>query len=71
MTHFTSHATHTTVIQTTALETTAEHITAHQATTLKTTVDQAHNHPTTHQNTCRAKMDCAAQYHIPTTEGLI
>ena len=51
MTHHTSHTAHITVIQNTPLETAAECVTAPQATTFKTTVDPAHNQPTTHQST--------------------
>ena len=57
---------HTSVIGTTALETTAEHIAAHQAITLKTNVDPTHKHPTTHQSTGHTRRDCKPQYHIPT-----
>ena len=48
MTHHTGHTTHIAVIQTIPLGTIAEYISAQQGTALKTTVDQAHNHPTAH-----------------------
>ena len=65
MTH---HPSHIPVIQNTTVDTAAENITAHQATTLQTTLDQAHDYPTSPQNTGHTKRDQAVQYHIPTTE---
>ena len=66
MTHLTGNTTHIAVIWTTILETAAEHIAAPQGTALKTTVDPAHDHPTTQQGTGHTRRDCATQYHIPT-----